>query len=92
MSKNQKVIPEKCANYKGEESSKFVKENDAILYALGVGCSKDPMNKDDLTFTYELDDNFQVLPTMGQCSSLDILLTRYLSNNHLTQTLSMIRL
>lgn len=70
MSNNQKVIPEKCANYKGEESSTFVKNSEAILYALGVGCSRDPMNKDDLTFTYELNDNFQVLPTMGQPSTL----------------------
>ncbi len=33
-------------------------EKDMILYALGVGFSKDPLNKDHFKFTYEKDEDF----------------------------------
>ncbi len=36
-------------------------ERDAIFYALSLGLSQDPMNADELAFTYE--DNLKVLPT-----------------------------
>lgn len=65
MSKPSKVIAEKCANFKGEETSREILEKDVITYALGVGCSRDPLNKTELDYTYELSENFQVLPTMG---------------------------
>ena len=32
--------------------------NEMILYALGIGFSKDPLNKDHFKFTYENDENF----------------------------------
>lgn len=35
-----------------------VKNNDLILYALGIGFSKDPLNRDHFKFTYENDENF----------------------------------
>ncbi len=31
---------------------------DTILYALGIGFSKDPLNKEHLKFTYENADHF----------------------------------
>jgi hypothetical protein len=38
--------------------------NDAILYSLGIGFSRDgPIPKDDLRFTYENADSFQPFPT-----------------------------
>lgn len=38
-------------------------ERDTILYALGLGCGVDPMNRADLRFVYE--DGLRVLPTMA---------------------------
>jgi len=40
-------------------------ENDLALYALSVGAARDPMDKDELKFVYELGSNFQALPTFG---------------------------
>jgi 3-hydroxyacyl-CoA dehydrogenase/3a,7a,12a-trihydroxy-5b-cholest-24-enoyl-CoA hydratase/multifunctional beta-oxidation protein/peroxisomal enoyl-CoA hydratase 2 len=36
---------------------------DTILYALGIGFSKDPLNKEHLQYTYENSDNFKAFPT-----------------------------
>ena len=36
---------------------------DTMLYALGLGCSHDPMDEDDLHFVYE--DGIRVLPSMA---------------------------
>jgi acyl dehydratase len=36
---------------------------DTILYALGLGCGSDPMDRDDLRFVYE--DGLKALPTMA---------------------------
>src|SRR5258708_10426318 len=38
-------------------------ERDAILYALGVGLGRDPMDADELPFVYE--KNLKVLPTFA---------------------------
>jgi len=38
---------------------------DTILYALGLGFSKDPYEEKDLKYTYELKDDFAVFPTFG---------------------------
>ena len=35
----------------------------AILYSLGIGFSRDPMNRDDFKFTYEFDSDFRPFPT-----------------------------
>lgn len=40
-------------------------ENDLALYALSVGAARDPMDKDELKFVYELGGDFQALPTFG---------------------------
>jgi hypothetical protein len=34
-----------------------------ILYALGVGFSRDPSDQAELSYTYENHQNFQVMPT-----------------------------
>ena len=36
-----------------------------IIYALGVGFSKDPLKIEDFKFTYELDENFCAFPSYG---------------------------
>jgi len=38
---------------------------DAILYALGLGFSNDPMRTEDFTYTYENAEDFKVFPTFG---------------------------
>ena len=38
-------------------------ERDTMLYALGLGCGADPLDRNDLRFVYE--DGLQVLPTMA---------------------------
>lgn len=40
-------------------------ENDLSLYALSVGAARDPLDKEELKFVYELGSNFQALPTYG---------------------------
>lgn len=40
-------------------------EKDMILYALGVGFSKDPLNKQHFKFTYEKDEDFQGFFTLA---------------------------
>lgn len=40
-------------------------ENDLALYALGIGAARDPMDKDELKFVYEMGNDFQALPTFG---------------------------
>ena len=67
MQKSDKVIPEKVIGF---EFGKNVYDNvlqwkDAIIYALGIGFSRDPMNEDDHKFTYELKDEFTVFPTIA---------------------------
>ena len=66
MSRPSKVIPSKCANHKSEGSEIECTPNKAILYALGIGASRNPLDQDDLTFTYEKHDDFQVMPTLGE--------------------------
>ncbi len=40
-------------------------ENDVALYALGVGAARDPLDKTELKFAYELNPDFIALPTFG---------------------------
>lgn len=63
--KPAKMIPEKVRGYKMPEESYDYNEYNAIIYALGVGVSRDPMNLNDLNFTYERAEDFKVLPTFG---------------------------
>jgi hypothetical protein len=39
--------------------------DNSILYALGIGFQKDPMNEEHFKYTYERDDNFMPYPTMA---------------------------
>jgi hypothetical protein len=44
-----------------------VAERDTILYALGIGAARDPLDDSSLKFAYENHPNFAALPTMGNC-------------------------
>ena len=65
MSKPDKVIPEKCLDYPMEDTKTQITSRDGILYALGVGYSEDPLNEQDLKYTYELNEDFKICPTFG---------------------------
>jgi hypothetical protein len=62
MEKPNKIIPEKLIGFPLEPSTKILTEKDAILYALGIGFSEDPLDDsiffnylivDELKYTYE---------------------------------------
>lgn len=73
--KPDKVIPSKVRGYKLPPGEFVYDEYKAILYAIGVGVSRDPMNLNDLNFTYERSDDFKILPTFGVTTGkLDTLL------------------
>ena len=63
--KPDKVIPDKVRGFKAKDITMQYTEMQTILYALGVGVSRDPMNLNDLNFTYERADEFKILPTFG---------------------------
>jgi 3-hydroxyacyl-CoA dehydrogenase/3a,7a,12a-trihydroxy-5b-cholest-24-enoyl-CoA hydratase len=52
-------------------------ERDLALYALGVGAAKDPLDKNDLKFVYEMaGDGFQAIPTFAVTPVLKGILER----------------
>ena len=63
--KPEKVDPSKVRGYKTKLAKYELSSRNAILYALGLGYSSDPMNLKDLEFTYELSENFKIFPTIG---------------------------
>jgi acyl dehydratase len=65
MSKPEKVVVDKVINYPIKEVESEFTSKDSIIYSLGIGFSKDPMNEEDLKYTYELNQDFTVFPTVG---------------------------
>ncbi|MFT4824688.1 MAG: acyl dehydratase [Halioglobus sp.] len=57
------IDPEKLRNWKFEEVRQNYVERDAILYALGLGLGRDPLNEQELRYVYEKD--LMVLPTFA---------------------------
>jgi len=62
-----KIDPKKLLGFETKPVESTFDARDAIIYALGIGFSKDPLNEKDLKFTYELNDNFSVFPTYATC-------------------------
>ncbi|MBT4688033.1 MAG: 3-alpha,7-alpha,12-alpha-trihydroxy-5-beta-cholest-24-enoyl-CoA hydratase [Rhodospirillaceae bacterium] len=54
---------DKIMNWPFEEVVQSYDTRDSILYALGVGLNMDPLDEEQLRFTYE--DNMNALPTMA---------------------------
>ena len=54
---------DKLMNWPFQDLEHRYTERDTILYALGVGCGHNPMDRTDLRFVYE--DGLRVLPTMA---------------------------
>ncbi|KRX00734.1 hypothetical protein PPERSA_02994 [Pseudocohnilembus persalinus] len=71
IGKKQKYKPEdfdleKAFNYKFEPHESSFSVDDAILYAISIGLSRDPVyNKEDLKYTYENDSDYSVFPIGG---------------------------
>ncbi|OMJ68864.1 hypothetical protein SteCoe_33556 [Stentor coeruleus] len=63
--KPAKVIADKVRGFKLKDTIHSYGETQTILYALGIGTSKDPMNLKELDFTYERSKNFKIMPTFG---------------------------
>jgi 3-hydroxyacyl-CoA dehydrogenase/3a,7a,12a-trihydroxy-5b-cholest-24-enoyl-CoA hydratase/multifunctional beta-oxidation protein/peroxisomal enoyl-CoA hydratase 2 len=53
----------KALSFKQKPYEVTLSNNDVILYALGIGFSRDPMNKGELRYTYENAENFGAFPT-----------------------------
>lgn len=49
--------------HKQEPYDVTLTDKDAILYSLGIGFSRDPLNRDDFRYTYEFDGDFRPFPT-----------------------------
>ncbi|MDP2227725.1 MAG: SDR family NAD(P)-dependent oxidoreductase [Moraxellaceae bacterium] len=49
-------------------------ERDLSLYALGIGAARDPMDKAELKYVYELGGEFGALPTWGAMPQLNAML------------------
>src|SRR6202163_1230618 len=57
------IVYDKLLALKIPEVAQVYTEKDAILYALGVGLGRDPMDADELPFVYQ--QNLQLLPTFA---------------------------
>ena len=55
----------KAIGYKFGELEVTLTDKDLILYALGIGFQRDPMNSKDYPFTYENADEFLCFPTLS---------------------------
>ena len=55
----------KAIGHKEPKHEIEINNKNAILYALGIGFQRNPMNKDHFNFTYEDADEFQAFPTMA---------------------------
>ncbi|CDW86948.1 like domain containing protein [Stylonychia lemnae] len=60
-----KVDIQKVLQYQYTPYDVALTNNEVILYALSIGFSQDPLNKDHLNFTYENEENFQSFITMA---------------------------
>lgn len=65
MPMNEYVDLEKALGFAFEPVDYSYTERDVSLYALSVGAATDPVDPTELTFVYEMDVNFQPLPTFG---------------------------
>ena len=57
------IIYDELMNAKQEGLTASYGDRETMLYALGVGFMRDPMNADELKFVYE--NNLQTVPTMA---------------------------
>lgn len=63
--KAKTIDPEKLIGSKWPVSNTKLTIDKALIYAVGVGASSNPLDEDDLKFTYEGDEDFKPLPTVA---------------------------
>lgn len=56
MSKPDKILPNKVIGFSLEKTVYYLDVKKALLYNVSVGYSKNPLDKNELAFTYELSD------------------------------------
>ena len=64
MNKPDKVILDKVVGFKIPTQTYYLDSKKALLYNVSLGYSKDPLNMDDLNYTYELAEDFKICPTL----------------------------
>lgn len=50
-------------------------ERDLALYALGIGAARDPLDRNELKYTYELGGGFVAIPTFGVMPQMNAILS-----------------
>lgn len=61
----EKMIPSKIIGFKSPVRAVKITSKDAIIYALSLNYSENPLDPEDLHFTYELDDQFRIAPSFA---------------------------
>eukprot|EP00916_Digyalum_oweni_P008185 GHVL01013762.1.p1 GENE.GHVL01013762.1~~GHVL01013762.1.p1 ORF type:complete len:299 (-),score=47.59 GHVL01013762.1:176-1072(-) len=67
MTKPLKIIVDKCRGYQFPITKRKYDQNDIILYALSIGVSRNPLDMNDLKYTYENSEDFGPVPSMAVC-------------------------
>ncbi|KAF8822105.1 MaoC family domain-containing protein [Cardiosporidium cionae] len=74
IDKPKKVIVSLCEGFVLGKSRKSYTQRDAILYAIGIGASQDPLDPLDLQYTYENSENFATVPSFASVfPSMDLM-------------------
>ncbi len=71
---NELIDVDEALGYEFPEASSSYDERDVALYALGVGAGANPLDAAELKLVYELDSDFQVLPTFGVVPALRVMM------------------
>lgn len=65
VEKSKTLVLDKIIGFKTDKTEIFISNDDALLYALGIGFNMDDqLNKKHLNFTYEMAEDFQCFPTI----------------------------
>jgi len=71
---NAFVDVDEALGYEFPEARSSYDERDVALYALGVGAGANPLDAAELKLVYELDNDFQTLPTFGVVPALRVMM------------------
>ncbi len=89
VEKSKTLVLDKVIGFKINKEELFLSNQDCILYALGLGFSEDPLNKEHLNFTYENAENFQAFPTIIGAHALKMNVKIILDHPYIPQFNSM---
>jgi hypothetical protein len=63
MSKPAQLIPELCIGHSLPAVKNTMSHIDALVYQIGIGYARDPMNEEELPYVFEMHEDFAVFPT-----------------------------